>query len=139
MIFPPLTMREFDRVWGDVRRPEFVVRTDTVLLFSLPAKVYPCAAVMQSSRFRARSAGLSVDGAAATLQVPSGEETALAWTSFPPEKRDSRKVNISRSSLTEGKYTQNPRLLQGKGFGNKRIPYYLYGTKTRARYYRIRK
>ena len=87
-------MRKFDLVWGEVRRPVFVVRTDTVLLFSLPAKVYPCAAAMQISRFWVRSAGVSDDGAAATLQEPSLDETALAFCSFPPEKRDNRKDNM---------------------------------------------
>lgn len=92
-------MRKFDLVWGAVRRPVFVVRTDTVLLFSLPAKVYPCAAVIQISRFWVRSAGLSEDGAAATQQEPSADETALAFASFPPEKRDIKSDNMSASDF----------------------------------------
>ena len=103
MILPPLTIRKVDLVWGEVRRPVFVVRTDTVLLFSLPAKVYPCAAVMQISRFWVRSDGLSEDGAAATLQEPSLDETALAFSSLPPEKRDNRKDNMRINDFTTNK------------------------------------
>ena len=50
-----------------------------------------------------RSAGLSEDGAAATQQEPSADETALAFASFPPEKRDIRRDNMRPSSFTTNK------------------------------------
>lgn len=101
--FPDFTMRKVDLVCGEVRRPEFEVLTDTVLLLSLPAKVYPCGAVRQISRFWVRSAGFSEEGAAETLHKFSSEETALAFSPLPPEKRDNRKDNIRTKDFTMNK------------------------------------
>ena len=103
MIFPPLTMREVDRVCGEVRRPDWAVRTETKLLVSLPAKVYPWAAEIHISRLRARSVCFSEEGEAVTLTLLSPEETSLTIPSFPPKKKDNTSDNMSTSDFTEGK------------------------------------
>ena len=75
----------------------------TVLLFSLPANVEPCAAVMHISRFKVKSVAVSEVGEAATLQELSQDEMALAFTSFPPAKRETRNDNMSTSDFTVDK------------------------------------
>ena len=51
MIFPPLMIRKVERTWGEVRFPDWVTRIETEFELPPPAKVYPCAAVMQNSLF----------------------------------------------------------------------------------------
>ena len=118
-------IRKVDLVWGEVRRPVFVVRTETVLLFSLPAKVYPCTAVIQISRFWVRSNGLSEDGASATLQEPSLDETALAFPSLPPKKKDSRKDNMRINDFTTNKDSHFCQMVDVRFVLFRGIPYYL--------------
>lgn len=95
MTFPPLTMRELDRVCGEVLRPDWAVRTDTKLPVSLPAKVYPWAAEIHSSRLRARSVCFSEEGEAVTLTLLSPGETSLTIPSFSPKKKDNTSDNMS--------------------------------------------
>ena len=49
---PPLITRKVNRFCGDVLRPVLVVRMETEFDPPSPAKVCPCAAEIQSSRFR---------------------------------------------------------------------------------------
>ena len=51
MTFPALMMRKVDRTCGCVRLPDCETRIRTEFVPPSPAKVYPCAAAMQSSRF----------------------------------------------------------------------------------------
>lgn len=55
-------MRKEERTGSFNRLRDWVNRTETEFVLLLPAKVYPCAEVMQISRFRVKSTALSVDG-----------------------------------------------------------------------------
>ena len=94
-------MREVDLVWGEVLRPEFVVRAEMELPFTPPAKEYPCAAVRQISLFNEKSASFPEDGVVVTLQDSSPADTALGLTSLPPDKRDNKKDNMSTIDFTK--------------------------------------
>ncbi len=63
----------------------------------LPANVYPCAVVMQISRFCEKSTKRSVAGLSETVKAASR----------PPEKKDRTKDNMSTQSLTAGYFSPN--------------------------------
>lgn len=79
-----------------IRLTDWVKRTETEFVLLLPAKVYPCADVMQISRFCVKSDTSSVDGC-------SEYTTSVR----PAEKKDRRKDNMSTNSFTEHKDTKN--------------------------------
>ena len=100
---PPLTMREVERVCGDVRRPVLVFRSETEFEPSPAEKVCPTAAVMHESRFREQSA--SDDEVSAKRLVLSSEGLITSVSCLPPEKSDRRSDNMTRSVFTEDKDT----------------------------------
>ena len=95
-------MRELDRVCREVLLPPWAVRKETKLLLSLPAKVYPCAAVKQISRLSAWSVCFSEGDDAATCTV---------LLSFSPKKKDRTSDNMSTSDFTEYKDNNKSRKL----------------------------
>ena len=89
-------MRTVERVCGDVLRPAWVFRTETESEPRWPGKICPSAAVINKSHF----------GESSEYDASSEQTTASASCCLPPEKSDSRSDNMSRSVLTECKYTK---------------------------------
>lgn len=82
-------IRKVERTCGVVRLTDCVTRTMTEFELPFPAKVYPCAAVMQSSRFREQSAIYSpFCGLVHTTSV------------LPTERKDSKRDNIRVTNFT---------------------------------------
>ena len=96
-------MRKEERTGSFNRLRDWVKRTETEFVLSLPAKVYPCAEVMQMSRSRVKSTALSVDGHSVTLYWVSLEGLILSASVRPAERKDRRREKMSTNSFTRCK------------------------------------
>ena len=103
MIFPVRTRRDVVLVDCVVRLPVWEVLSKTVLLFSLPEKDHPCAAVMHISLCSAESVPFSDSGAFATTVLPaacSQYAASVAERPLPLTRSDRIAINMTAQRFT---------------------------------------